>query len=396
MAFTPKMRVLVSSHPAHGHLLPMLPLAQAAQRAGHEIVVASGREGVVEAADRGFATWDVAPSRAEAEASFRAAVPDISAIPADQRIPTIVANIFGAAAFVRAEQLVPRALEWSPDIVIHSISESAGAIAAAHTGAVHIVHGQGPLPSDAWSLFGSRFAELCEAWNVPQLAEAILDAPYIDLCPPSFQDDAVAAFRNRFALRPSAGDAVSDQQLPWAEATLRNLPHPQTVHLTLGTIFHGLIEVFETVLAGLRPLPVNVIVALGPGADTSRLGPQPDNVLVTDYVPHALLLPFCDALISQGGAGTLLGALCHGLPHLIVPQGADQFLNADTAERAGVAVQLPPPRLTPDAVTGMVERLLADPVIAGNARRIQSEIATMPSPDEVFAAIESRTTAMAR
>ena len=113
------------------------------------------------------------------------------------------------------------------------------------------------------------------AWNVPQLVDAILDAPYIDLCPPSFQDDAVADFRNRVALRPSAGDVVSGQPLPWDDATLRNLPHPQTIHLTLGTIFHGLTEVFETVLAGLRPLPVNVIVALGPDADTSRLGQQP-------------------------------------------------------------------------------------------------------------------------
>ena len=259
-----------------------------------------------------------------------------------------------------------------------------------------IVHGQGPLPSDAWSLFGARFAGLCQTWNVPHLADAILDAPYIDLCPPSFQDDAVADFRNRVALRPSAGDAVSRQPLPWDDATLRNLPHPHTIHLTLGTIFHGLTEVFETVLAGLRPLPVNVIVALGPDADTNRLGPQPDNVLVTDYVPHAVVLPYCDALISQGGAGTLLGALCHGLPHLIVPQGADQFLNADTAVRAGVAVQLTPPMLTPDAVTEMVERLLADPVIAGNTRRIQAEIATMPSPDEVFATIEARGATIAR
>ena len=137
------MRVLVSTHPAHGHLLPLLPLANAAQRAGHDVVVASGREGVVEAERRGFVTWEVPPSRAEAEASFRAAIPDISLIPADQRIPTIVANIFGAAAFVRAEHLVPMALEWAPDMVVHSISELSGAIAAAHTGAIHVVHGHG-------------------------------------------------------------------------------------------------------------------------------------------------------------------------------------------------------------------------------------------------------------
>jgi MGT family glycosyltransferase len=222
---------------------------------------------------------------------------------------------------------------------------------------------------------------------VPELASAVLDAPYVDTCPRSLQEDAVAAFPNRVALRPSAGEVLVGERLPWDEATLRALPHERTIHLTLGTIFNDLTGVFETVLAGLRPHPVNVIVTLGPGADTQRLGPQPPDVLVADFVPHAALLPHCDALITQGGAGTILAALCHGLPHLILPQGADQFMNATTAERAGVALQIPPPALTPEAVTATVGRLLDDEAIAANARRVQAEIETMPTADEVLTAL---------
>src|SRR6187402_276498 len=121
------MRMLFSTVPAHGHLLPLLPLADAAKQAGHDVVVASGREGVIEAVRRGFTAWDVGPSRAETDAAFRAAVPDLSLIAPEQRIPTVVAGVFGAAAFRRAEQLVPRAMEWEPDLVVHSISEPAGA-----------------------------------------------------------------------------------------------------------------------------------------------------------------------------------------------------------------------------------------------------------------------------
>jgi UDP:flavonoid glycosyltransferase YjiC (YdhE family) len=390
------MRILFSTVPAHGHLLPLLPLADAAKRDGHDVVVATGREGVIEAVRRGFTAWDVGPSRAETDAAFRAAVPDLSVIAPEQRIPTVVAGVFGAAAFRRAEQLVPRAIEWSPDLVVHSISELAGAIAAARTGASHVVHGLGPLAPEAWSWFGSRFAELCDAWDVPELAESMLDTPYVDTCPPSFQSDAVSDFRNRLALRPSAGDVVSDAPLPWDDATLRALPFERTIHVTLGTIFYEATAVFETVLAGLRQLPVNVIVALGPGADPRRLGDQPANVLVTHFAPHAALLPYCDALITQGGAGTILAALCHGLPHLILPQGADQFLNAATAERAGVAMQLPPPALTPDAVTAAVEQLLHDDTIRANAEHIQAEIATMPAPAAVLGTILSSTRAPTR
>lgn len=390
------MRILFSTWPAHGHLLPLLPLARAAERAGHNVVVASGAEGVAEAARRGLATWDMGPSRAEADAAFRAAVPDLSVIPPDRRIPTVIAGMFGTAAFARAERLVPRAIDWGPDVVVHSITELAGAVAAARSGARHVVHGLGPCPPEAWTWFGSRFEDLCRTWDVPDLARTVLDAPYIDTCPPSVQADALADFRNRVPLRPSAGEVVDGERLPWGDATLRALPHERTIHLTLGTIFHGATGVFETVLDGLRPLPVNVIVALGPGADPNRLRPQPPNVLVADFVPHAALLPYCDALVTQGGAGTILAALCHGLPHLILPQGADQFVNATTAERAGVALQITPPALTPAAVTSAVGRLLDDQTIAANARHVEAEIRTMPTADEVLATVLSANTLIAR
>ena len=61
--------------------------------------------------------------------------------------------------------------------------------------------------------------------------------------------------------------------------------------------------------AGLRELPISIVVTTGPGTDPDVLGPQPDNVLVVPYVSHALLLPRCDLVVSQVGAGVMLGAL---------------------------------------------------------------------------------------
>ena len=78
------MRVLFSTWPAHGHLLPLIPLARAAERAGHDVIVASGTEGVAEARRRGLDTWEIGPSRAEADAAFRAEMPDLApSAPAD-------------------------------------------------------------------------------------------------------------------------------------------------------------------------------------------------------------------------------------------------------------------------------------------------------------------------
>ncbi|GAA3395051.1 glycosyltransferase [Cryptosporangium minutisporangium] len=377
------MRILFSTWPAHGHVLPLLPLIRAAQRAGHDVVVASGAEGAAEVSRRGIAVWDVGPSRAEADAAFRADPPDLGALPPDQRMPTVIRRMFGAAAPQRAAALVPRAERWQPDLVVHPITELAGAIAAERTGARHAVHGLGPLPAEAWEWFGARFGALCADWDVPDLTTAILERPYLDNCPPSLQADAVRDFRNRLPVRPATDEPDGDP-LPWTDAQLDALPYDRTLHLTLGTLFHGATEVFATALAGLRRLPVNVLVTVGPGTDPGRLGAQPPHVLVADFAPHALLLPRCAGLVTQGGAGTIVAALCHGLPHLILPQGADQFVNGAAAERAGLALVVPPSELTPDAVEGAARRLLDDPSLSAAARAVQAEIAALPSPDAVL------------
>src|SRR3954453_15361341 len=52
-------------------------------------------------------------------------------------------------------------------------------------------------------------------------------------------------------------------------------------------------------------------------------------VTLDPYIPQAEVLPRCHAVIPHGGAGTTLGALAFGLPLLVIPQGADQYANAE-------------------------------------------------------------------
>jgi UDP:flavonoid glycosyltransferase YjiC (YdhE family) len=68
------------------------------------------------------------------------------------------------------------------------------------------------------------------------------------------------------------------------------------------------------------------------------------HLLVTPYVPFALLCPEIDLRVSQGGAGGVFGALSHGQPQLLLPQGGDQFVNTEACVRAGGALALLPGR----------------------------------------------------
>ncbi len=115
---------------------------------------------------------------------------------------------------------------------------------------------------------------------------------------------------------------------------------------------------------------------------------MPAHVRVERFVPQAQVLPSCAAVLTHGGSGTTLGALAHGVPLLLVPQGADQFDNAARCERVGAAIVLPPDELTADAVRAGLRRLLAEPSFGRAAGRVAAEIAAMPTAAEAAVAVE--------
>ena len=128
---------------------------------------------------------------------------------------------------------------------------------------------------------------------------------------------------------------------------------------------------------------MNLVVTTG-GVD---LPPQPAHVLVAPYLPHTLLLPYCDLVVSQGGAGILLGTIDHGLPQLVLPQAADQFANAKAVVRAGAGLALGPDAASADHVREAAQHLLADPGYAARAAANRAEIAAMPDADQVVSAL---------
>lgn len=173
-------------------------------------------------------------------------------------------------------------------------------------------------------------------------------------------------------------------------AAASRLPHAATVYVTLGTVVNKLPGVFEAVLEGLAGIEVNAIVTVGPDVDPERLGPQPAHVLVARYIPQALVLPRCRAIVAHAGAGTMLGALAHGVPQVLLPHGAEQHLNAEACRRAGAALVIAPERVGAEAVRAALERVLGEPSFADAARRLRGEIAAMPSAGEALAALTAR------
>jgi UDP:flavonoid glycosyltransferase YjiC (YdhE family) len=95
------------------------------------------------------------------------------------------------------------------------------------------------------------------------------------------------------------------------------------------------------------------------------------------------VLPKADVFVHHGGTGSVLGALAAGLPQVILPQGADQFLNADTLAGMGAARVVQNDDLRPGAIGDATSALLGDPPERRAAARIAAEIAALPAPAEV-------------
>jgi len=353
------MRILFTACPMVGHVNTLLPLALAARRAGHTVVFATGSDLGDRVEQAGLTAWSVGPTFAEAGWPPRS--------PLD----------FVTAADKRCVDLLPRAERFRPDLVVFEETEPAGAVVALRCGAGMIRHGLGIAAGGAGDgtegglgAFAPILDDFGARWQAADLAARVQDAPYLSVCPPSLAPAARPTVRR---LRPAFAPPAPGDTLP---AALERLPHGQTVHLTLGTVF-GTGAVLAAALRGLRELPVNVVVTTG----SATLPAQPRHVVVAPYLCHTLLLPRCDVVVSQGGAGILLGALAHGLPQLVLPQAADQPANAAAVARAGAGLALP--TVTAEGVRAAAERLLADPVYAVRARGIQAEIAAMPDADAV-------------
>ena len=76
---------------------------------------------------------------------------------------------------------------------------------------------------------------------------------------------------------------------------------------------------------------------------------------------------------------------------LAIPQGADQFVNAEAIARIGAGLRLLPSEFTATAVRDATRELLSDRRFADVAREEQAAILEMPAPPEVIPVLEALT-----
>jgi UDP:flavonoid glycosyltransferase YjiC (YdhE family) len=124
---------------------------------------------------------------------------------------------------------------------------------------------------------------------------------------------------------------------------------PRRVLLTFSTtVIEGQTALIDRVCDAVAGLDLDAVLTLGPAVDRDAVR-VPDGVEVLAFADHDRLMPGSAAVIGHGGLGTVLRALAHGVPQLLLPLGRDQAFNADRVEQLEAAIRLaadaPPARI---------------------------------------------------
>jgi UDP:flavonoid glycosyltransferase YjiC (YdhE family) len=376
------MRILFTTSGGRGNFNPLVPLAEALRDPGHHVAFAAPAHfgGVVEAT--GF---EAIP--AGLDLSFRDYKERLGPLPAGaNEVAEVFVNGLAGPLLADLLRIIPA---WRPDLLIHEGVEFAAPAAGELLGLPHVAHnlvlfGYSP---ELWDrLVRREYAAFRQAAGLPPDPQyrAHFQYLYLHHVPERVTPLPASIAARSHLIRPAFPASGSGDLPPWSDR-LAALP---SVYVTLGTVYNQTPGLLETILAALGQGEYNLIVTVGTERDPDEFSPQGPTVHIERYIPHAAILPRCDVAVCHGGTGTLLGALAHGLPMLILPVAGDHFPSARRLAALGVAQVLPAPEVTVSSVRAAVRQLLAGPHYRERAAAIQGDIAAMPSPPDVARVLE--------
>lgn len=378
------MRVIFTFSGGQGHLDPLVPIARAASAAGHTVAFA-GRPWMVPKVEAlGFECFPGGQ-----DDGLEPVTRPLAPIDMEREARDLVIGFGRLVARSRAPDLLSTFERWRPDLVVWEETDPAAGIIAEHLSLPHAT-----VPVLAFGMMAASFAEgynpVRREYGLELDPSGEMMSRYLVLSPfpDSLRDPRNPAPPTAHGIRIVDVDRPSgavDPMPDWATA-IEGAP---SVYFTLGTVFnHESGDLFRRVLAGLRELPINLLVTVGREIDPATLGLQPANVRIERFVAQAEILPHADLVISHGGSGSVLGALAHGRPMVVLPIGADQPLNAERISALGVGRSLNAVRATPDDVRAAASSVLADATYREAAGRVAEEIAALASLEVAVGLLE--------
>jgi UDP:flavonoid glycosyltransferase YjiC (YdhE family) len=301
--------------------------------------------------------WETMASRAAAAGVGFAAYPSLAPLPTDVALEDVwedrvIPALLGPDT---RDDIVAEAKRFTPDAIVVDSMVEAGLDAVEVLGlpAAVLVH----------VLYSAYTEEWGDPTTLAERARALGRADVVlALVPPGF--DAPCALPANVTYVGPITAPHPPEPLDGRDRAVLAEPGDPWVLVSLSTTVQGQAGALPPILEAMAGLPVRVLLTLG-GVMPAGAVDAPANVLVREFVPHELVLPFMAAVVSHGGLSTVTAALAAGVPLLCIPQGRDQPANAQRVADTGVGYVVDADASAP-RIAGALAQLLAD---AGPRRR---------------------------
>ncbi|HAN36530.1 MAG TPA: glycosyltransferase [Acidimicrobiaceae bacterium] len=377
------MRVLgACSLGGAGHLEPLRPLLDAAQRRGADTLVA-GPPAIASMVE---------------QMGFRVAVcgepPEDVVGPIRERLPTAPAaeasvlgnrELFGrlatAAMLPGLERIVAG---WGPDLVVRDPCEYASAVIGhrEHIAMAQVAIG---LADVEWGSIEVASAAL--EVHRSGLTDEVRLTPYVTRFPASLDSSPFPDTR-RYRETPGHPMPLPD----WWDGSTAPL-----LYVSFGTVLGHMsmaATAYRVALAAVGELDARVLLTVGRRFDLDQLDAIPHNVHVEPWVNQPDVLAEADVVVCHGGSGTTFGALAAGVPLVIAPMFADQFANGAKVAASGAGVTLgsgaaggrrrPLSWADGSPLAQAIETVRRDRSYRLAAHQIATEMASAPTIDELL------------
>lgn len=143
--------------------------------------------------------------------------------------------------------------------------------------------------------------------------------------------------------------------------------------VAFSTTFQDHAGVLQRVIDAISTLPMKAVVTLGGVIRTDEVRGT-DNVAVMESAPHNEVLRDANLVVTHGGHGTVMKALAHGKPMLVIPHGRDQNDNAARLAERGAGLTLARTASVAD-IRAALHRLLNEPSFAAASRELGAKVA---------------------
>ena len=385
---THRMKLLMFPAAAHGHVNPMLPLAQEWVSRGHEVVfyLTQEFESAVRGTGASFRLLDDRfgiPSAVSAGPNLKHLAPKMLAMMNHglREAPRIAEQ----ARAEQAEGVVydPMAL-WGRAIsrllrLPTATFQTTYAMSHSPTLQRHFRKNMKGLPPPKALIGILEMLWISEVlhWRhgLPrvQLAQAFNTVEDFNIVPipRSYQPD-VDKFDERFLF---VGPSILPRN-DRGDFPLEQLDGRPVLLISLGTTpVNNRPDFYTACFQAFRDSRWQVVMACGRGVDPSTLGPIPSNFLVRQHVPQVEVLQRARVFLTHGGMNSIMEGLWFGVPLAVFPQRGDQLINAARMGELGLGLSLAHEEaLRPQVLRDTVERLDTEPGFRSRVSEFQEQL----------------------